>query len=122
MKKSEKHIVNERIKEIAVMLMNGYSRDKILQNTSKLWRVSNRQIDTYISKARENITSEIQRNVEYDYAKAITRYEFLFSKAIESLDYRLALTINKELSSLQGLYKMQVEHSGSVQFVCNIPD
>lgn len=122
MSKSSKHIIKERIKEVSIMLINGFSREEILQNTSNLWNVSDRQIDTYIAKARDLIENSIKRKIEYDFAKAVRRYEDLYNKALENKDYKLAVSINKELTNLQGLNKVQVEHSGNVEFICNIPD
>lgn len=122
MKKSSKNIITQRVSKVSELLIKGANRDTILQNTSNLWNVSNRQIDSYISKAREVIKQSIIKNLEYDYAKAITRYENLYNKAIEEKDYRLALSINKEITVLQGLHKTQIEHSGNIEFICNIPN
>lgn len=122
MNKSTKNTVNQRIKEIADMLIRGNSRDYILQNTSSNWNVSDRQIDTYISKARHLIENSIKRKVEFDYAKAVRRYEDLYKLSIEKKDYRTALTVNKELTVLQGLFKQEIEHSGEIKFICSIPD
>lgn len=122
MSKSTKNTVNQRVKIISDMLIEGQNRDFILQNTSNLWNVSDRQIDTYISKARDLIENSVKRKVEYDYAKAVRRYEDLYKLSIEKKDYKTALSVNKELTVLQGLHKMQIEHSGNVEFICNIPD
>ena len=122
MNKSSKHIVNQRIKEVVNMLILGYNRDLILQNTSNVWKVSDRQIDTYISKARTLIEQSVKKQVAYDYAKAVRRYEELYRLSIEKKDYKTALSVNKELTTLQGLFKIEVEHSGTIEFICNIPD
>ena len=122
MNKSSKHIVNQRIKEVVSMLILGYNRDLILQNTSNLWKVSDRQIDTYISKARTLIEQSVKKQVAYDYAKAVRRYEELYRLSIEKKDYKTALSVNKELTTLHGLFKIEVEHSGNIEFICNIPD
>ena len=122
MNKSSKHIVNQRIKEVVNMLILGYNRDLILQNTSNVWKVSDRQIDTYISKARTLIEQSVKKQVAYDYAKAVRRYEELYRLSIEKKDYKTALSVNKELTTLQGLFKIEVEYSGNIEFICNIPD
>ena len=122
MDKSSKHIVNQRVKEVVSMLILGHNRDLILQNTSNLWKVSDRQIDTYISKARTLIEQSVKKQVAYDYAKAVRRYEELYRLSIEKKDYKTALSVNKELTTLQGLFKIEVEHSGNIEFICNIPD
>lgn len=122
MSKSSIITVNERVMKVADMLIEGKSRISIIHYGSDAWNVGERQIEKYLAKARELIKGEIVKNLEFDYAKAIRRYEDLYQKAIDEKDYRLALSINKELTVLQGLHKMQIEHSGNVEFICNIPD
>lgn len=122
MSKSSIITVNERVMKVANMLIEGKSRISIIHYGSDTWSVGERQVEKYLAKARELIKGEIVKNLEFDYAKAIRRYEDLYQKAIDEKDYRLALSINKELTVLQGLHKMQIEHSGNVEFICNIPD
>ncbi|MCT4664943.1 MAG: hypothetical protein N4A45_06885 [Flavobacteriales bacterium] len=122
MSKSTKAIVNLRVSEIASLLIDGKSRIDIVEYSSIKWTIGERQTDKYIAKARELISNENKKNVRYDYGKALKRYELLYSKAMEDKDYRLALSVNKEISQLQGLNKIEVEHSGSIEFISNIPD
>lgn len=122
MAKSSKYIINQRVSEVADMLIEGKSRNGIIQYGTKCWKVGERQIDKYIAKARDVIQQEITKDLGFDYAKSIKRYENLYSKAYEVKDYRLALAVNKELSTIQGLYKIQIEHSGNMEFISNIPD
>ena len=99
MNKSSKHIVNQRINEVVNMLILGYNRDLILQNTSNVWKVSDRQIDTYISKARTLIEQSVKKQVAYDYAKAVRRYEELYRLSIEKKDYKTACRVLKTVYS-----------------------
>lgn len=122
MAKSSKHIVNQRINEITEMLIEGKSRNGIIQYGTGHWEVGERQIDKYIARARNVIQKEIVKDLEFDYAKSLKRFESLYYKAIEGKDYRLALAVNKEISTIQGLYKIQIEHSGNMEFISNIPD
>ncbi|WP_228464739.1 hypothetical protein [Chryseobacterium antibioticum] len=122
MQKSSKHTVRQRINEVSEMLIKAKSRNEIIHYSSENWNVGERQIDKYIAQARKLIQSEIQKNIEYDYAKAVRRYETLYQSAIDNRDYRLASSINKEIANLQGLYKIQIEHSGNIEFISNIPD
>ena len=124
MAKSAQNIVNERVAKVSEMLIEGKGRAKILQFNSGEggWSLSDRQIDSYIAKAREFIVSEIKRDTSFEFAKAMKRLESLYCKALESSNYRLALAIIKELSLLQGITKIQFEHSGDVTFLCSIPD
>ena len=122
MPKSDKNTVERRIKSISSMLINGNNREFIVLYCSENWNIGERQADKYISKARTLIEQSVKKQVAYDYAKAVRRYEELYRLSIEKKDYKTALSVNKELTTLQGLFKIEVEHSGNIEFICNIPD
>ena len=122
MPKSDKNTMERRIKSISSMLINGNNREFIVLYCSENWNIGERQADKYISKARTLIEQSVKKEVAYDYAKAVRRYEELYRLSIEKKDYKTALSVNKELTTLQGLFKIEVEHSGNIEFICNIPD
>ena len=122
MPKSDKNTIERRIKSISSMLINGNNREFIVLYCSENWNIGERQADKYISKARTLIEQSVKKQVAYDYAKAVRRYEELYRLSIEKKDYKTALSVNKGLTTLQGLFKIEVEHSGNIEFICNIPD
>jgi hypothetical protein len=122
MPKSDKNTIERRIKSISSLLINGNNREFIVLYCSENWNIGERQADKYISKARTLIEQSVKKQVAYDYAKAVRRYEELYRLSIEKKDYKTALSVNKELTTLQGLFKIEVEHSGNIEFICNIPD
>ena len=122
MPKSDKNTIERRIKSISSMLINGNNREFIVLYCSENWNIGERQADKYISKARTLIEQSVKKQVAYDYTKAVRRYEELYRLSIEKKDYKTALSVNKELTTLQGLFKIEVEHSGNIEFICNIPD
>ena len=122
MPKSDKNTIERRIKSISSMLINGNNREFIVLYCSENWNIGERKADKYISKARTLIEQSVKKQVAYDYAKAVRRYEELYRLSIEKKDYKTALSVNKELTTLQGLFKIEVEHSGNIEFICNIPD
>ena len=122
MPKSDKNTIERRIKSISSMLINGNNREFIVLYCSENWNIGERQADKYISKARTLIEQSVKKQVAYDYAKAVRRYEELYRLSIEKKDYKTALSVNKELTTLQRLFKIEVEHSGNIEFICNIPD
>ena len=122
MPKSDKNTIERRIKSISSMLINGNNREFIVLYCSENWNIGERQADKYISKARTLIEQSVKKQVAYDYAKAVRRYEELYRLSMEKKDYKTALSVNKELTTLQGLFKIEVEHSGNIEFICNIPD
>jgi len=120
MARTSQNIVNERIVMISELLIEGKNRQNILQFNSENWNLSERQIDNYINKAIELIKSELVKDSEYSLSKALKRFEFIYKTAIEKEDFKLALQTNKEICAIQGLNKLEVEHSGNVQFISNI--
>jgi len=122
MQKSDKITVEQRIKDIATMLINGNMREFIILHCSENWNIGERQADKYIERAKSLVEKSIKRKVEYDYAKAVRRYEDLYRLSIEKKDFKTALSVNKELTTLQGLYKQEIEHSGEIKFICSIPN
>lgn len=122
MPKSDKNTIERRIKSISSMLINGNNREFIVLYCSENWNIGERQADKYINKARTLIKQSVKKQVAYDYAKAVRRYEELYRLSMEKKDYKTALSVNKELTTLQGLFKIEVEHSGNIEFICNIPD
>ncbi|MES2516077.1 MAG: hypothetical protein V4580_18120 [Bacteroidota bacterium] len=120
--KSTLATVELRVKEVVKLLINSYSRYEIIQYSSENWRVGERQTDKYIQKAKEAIITSTKKDVSYDFSKAVRRYEDLYRNSVENKDFRTAMNINKELTSLQGLLKAQIEHSGEVKFISSIPD
>lgn len=121
-RKSTQGELELRIGEVCGMLLRGCSKDEIMHHSSQIWNVGIRQTAKYIKAARERIALSVQKEIEYDYAKAVRRYEELYKLSMERKDYKTAMSVNKELTSLQGLFKQQVEHSGEVKFICNVPD
>ena len=83
MPKSDKNTIERRIKSISSMLINGNNREFIVLYCSENWNIGERQADKYISKARTLIEQSVKKQVAYDYAKAVRRYEELYRLSIE---------------------------------------
>jgi len=122
MQKADKNIVEQRIKDIATLLINGNSREVIVLHCSEKWNIGERQADKYIARAKVLVEKSVKRKLEYDYAKAVRRYEDLYKLSLEKKDYKTALAVNKEITTLQGLFKQQFEHAGEIKFICSVPD
>jgi hypothetical protein len=122
MSKTAKNIVNERIIKISELIIEGKNRCDLLQFVAENWNLCERSTDLYISKAREVIRHELIKDIEFNLSKALKRFEFIYKRAVETKDYRLAMQTNKEICSIQGLARIEIEHSGNIQFICNIPD
>lgn len=122
MPKSSKHIVEARVKEVAKLLITGKSSEELVHYSSENWSIGERQAEKYLQKARALITQSVKKEINFDYAKAIMRYEELYKLSFERKDYKTAMSIIKEITALQGLNKLQIEHAGEINFICSIPD
>ena len=110
MSKSCTNTILVRISEVAKLLIKGNGREDIVQYCAKHFKISERQADKYIQRAKEEIEISAKRNIEYEYGKAVKRYELLFNLAVDGKNYKVALQINKELVNLQGLVKAQSDY------------
>ena len=120
--KAEKHIAEQRVNELVKMILKGVCRDEMILYCSENWAIGERQSDKYTARAREKLEKSVSRKIEYDYSKAVRRYEDLYKLSLNKKDYKTAVSINEKLTALQGLNKIQINHSGDVQFICTVPD
>ena len=103
MAKSTNAEIEKRVKEITNLLLNGYSRLDIIQYSSK-YKVSDRQIDTYIKKALEGFRENIKEDLKTNFSIHINQRYNLYKIAIKESNLKLALEILKDIAKLQGLY------------------
>jgi len=120
--KADRTIVEQRVNELVKLLLKGSDREEILLFCSDNWKIGERQSDKYILRAKNKIEQSVKRSIDYDYAKAVRRYEDLYKMSLNKGDYRTALAVNKELTTLQGLFRLQIETSGEINFICSVPD
>lgn len=102
--KSTNAQVELRTSEIYDLLLQGATRTEILQYAAKNWKVSERQTDSYISKATQLVENDSATQREEVLTLTKARLQHLYRKSVEAKDYRAALLVLKEQSSLLGLY------------------
>ena len=105
---------DSRISLVYRLLLNGLRRREIIQYISEKtdWEVTDRTIDTYIQKARAEISeiTEIERDGAYGMARK--RLDDLYYKSMKINDYKTCLAVQKEISELEGLKVSKSEISG----------
>jgi len=109
-KKSTQTTIQQRLTEIQKFLFQGYTRAEIVQNGSKKWGVSDRQIDDYI----QMVTDEWQKESISDRSRSriahIQTRKHLYRKMYQKEDYRACILVLKDVAELEGLYeKIQTE-------------
>lgn len=93
----------KRITTIIDLLVDGWSRTAIVQKYSVEWKISDRQVDTYISHANELLKEEATFERKAHISKALRRYELIFRKALAKGDLRRAIEAQNSLDKLLGL-------------------
>jgi len=63
MAKSTQQEIDGRINTVYKLLLEGNSRTQILQYASETWQISERQVETYIARARDHqrLDAELER-------------------------------------------------------------
>lgn len=94
-----------RVNEVYRLLLGGANRQDVLDIAVKLgWNVSDRQVDTYIKRAKAALAKESRFRRASEFGKALNRLNNLYSKAVRISDYRTALAVQREINTLLSLY------------------
>ena len=96
--------VESRVSEILLQIIQGNSRKNIVQTFSKKYCLSDRQIDGYISKAKTYIKDLTDHERTYQISLAVHRLTEIFHVAFSRNDLVNALSAQRELNRLFGLY------------------
>lgn len=104
MAKSTKAETKRRIKAVSKLLLNGASRADILQYAIESWNISEPQTDKYIASANKGFAQSAVFSSDEQIGIAINRLNRLYMYHLENKDYRDALTVQKEINKLFGLY------------------
>ena len=109
--------MNKRIKEVAKMLADGATRPEIIQHASGKWSISERQTDNLIKRANAIFEEESTFVREAEFGKALHRLNTLYAKAMKVQDFRIALSVQREIHALLALpvpEKKILEHTGTI--------
>lgn len=102
-KKSSNAAVTKRVLQILEAMLEGGNTHEIIQHFSSEFKVSARQIHTYISKAKKLLEEKVDESVDAEFGKAIKRLNKLFNKSLQIMDFKTCLSIQKEINSMFGL-------------------
>ena len=95
--------IEMRIATVLSLLMRGKTRAEIVRYGANKWELESRQIDEYLSRAKERLQEENKSTFEHDLALARGRISYLYDKAIGNEDYGLARVINQDFIGLTGV-------------------
>lgn len=98
-----------RVSEIQELILLGHTRSSILQLTSK-YRVSDRMIDDYISKAKANISEVNNLTLQDNLATIVSNQWLLYRAAIAGKNLQLARQILMDVAKVRGLDQQTINH------------
>ena len=112
MGKGTREQVEQRIDEVYGLVVDGASRNVILQYCASKWGIKRRQADIYVRICNERL--EIKRNETYEKRlnRAIDRTHRLYMRCIKGGNLQTASTVLKELNDLERVKKALVEVTG----------
>lgn len=109
--KTDDLIVEGRIEVIVELLISGMTSYAVIKyvlnpKNNLNWNIKQRQIEIYISKAKEKIrNSATNLDIDLELGKTIKRFELILKKAIANKDYKLAATVTEKLANLLNLQR-----------------
>ena len=103
--KATKNEIEQRVSQVYKLLIVGTSRPAILQYASKSWgKISDRAVDTYISKARKAMLCELLEDRRLALAEEIELRRMIIQEALTDKKYQVALQSADSRAKLLGLF------------------
>lgn len=99
-KKSTNVEIDERVNIVYDLLLRAHSRHQIVQHGSKLWNVSDRQIDDYIARARQLMQLDAELERPQWLAAAIARLQDYERRASDNNQISIALKALEDQAKL----------------------
>ena len=109
--------VTRRVNAVYKLLVLGTGRAAILQLAAGNWKVSERQGDEYIARAREILKEQTDRDKDRNLEMAMARMNEVYHQGMTAKNYKVAISAQIEINKLLGLYapvNANVNLSGTV--------
>lgn len=113
--KANKATMGQRVDELYLKVLNGWSRSQIQQYAAKMWQLTERPVDELLARARARIDEEAAAVRADAFNEHLLARRELRRQATERHKHAVALAILKDEAELLGLYPpKQMEHSGEL--------
>ena len=99
-----------RVKEVAQLQLNGYSRPEIIEYINEKWGLQRAQADNLIAMATARIKEINSITVQETLAMISTNYWDIFRTAKAAGNSALCVTILEKIAKLKGLESYTVNH------------
>ena len=104
-KKSTKYEVIQRVKLVIDFLLDGLSSNEIIHYGSEKWKITGRQVETYIQYANKRIERMAGKAEQRAFDRIRARLERQYRRAIQKEDGQLARLLMQDIRKLYGLDK-----------------
>lgn len=101
--KSDSSEIEKRVNLIYSMLLQGLQRKAVIQYCSNQWGVGERQVDTYLVKARELMSDDSQKDLDYKKSEILAQYYDLYNKSYDLEDYKECRNILANIGNILGV-------------------
>jgi hypothetical protein len=101
--KSDSSELDRRINTVYLLVLQGFVRKQIIQYAAENWEVGERQVDTYLAKARELYKKNASEDFEGKKHEILTQYYDLYRKNYELEDYKECKGVLKEIAAVLGI-------------------
>ena len=98
--KADRLTVEQRVEAVYRLILDGWTQEQILQNSSKSWRVTDRQVYKYIDKAWERIRAVNEVELSEHKRRAVAAH---YQMLREAKTVKEKATVWAALSRLLGL-------------------
>jgi hypothetical protein len=106
-----------RVATVHKLMVAGASRASIQQYAANQWGLSERPVDEYISRAKETLKEQVDRDKDHNLEMALARMQEIYQECKSAKNYKGAIQAQVEINKLLGLYapvNANVNLSGSV--------
>ena len=109
--------VLKRVATVCKLMIAGASRASIVQYGSIQWDITDRQIDDYIARAKNDIATMTDKDKESNLNMAMARMNDIYQQCYAAKNYKGAMSAQIEINKLLGLYapaQQEIKHSGGL--------
>lgn len=103
MSKSDTTEMKKRVNDIYLLLLQGFQRKSIIQYCAENYKIQERQVDVYLTKARKLISENIIDDCNYKQNEILTQLYDLYQKNYDEEDFKECRNILGQISLILGV-------------------
>lgn len=93
-----------RTHQVLQWILNGASRYVVVRLCAEKWGIAERQASVYLARAHKLVATSLEADREKEIGLHVAKRDNLYALALETGEFRLALSVVADLAKLRGLY------------------